>query len=418
MNRVGRYFRSRLHRQLFLTFGFTILVTAGVVFGVMHALGGESSWRRDFERGRTWVGHVFAVSWDDPGARDRLAQDAATDLDVDLTLNDRDAQEIGSAGLARCDQPRMNVPVVRNGQVLGSVGICWQRHKQNGWKFAVPLFLGIVALWGASGIIARRLTRPIGQLARVAEDIGRGKLASRVRIGRYHGEVRVLGEVLNDMAVRIEKQLADQRALLATVSHEIRTPLARMRLLVEFARDRGDKKTLDEIDDQVVEIDALVSDLLANSRIDFGAVARRTLDATEIARQAMERAGVDGAKLELGMPHVTFQGDATLVARAVANLIENANRHGGGLVAMRVAVRGKFVAFEVDDAGNGFAAGEEKRIFEPFYRRPSGADADTKSVGLGLTLAKRIAEAHGGRAYAQNREGGGARVGVELALHF
>ena len=418
MNRVGRYFRSRLHRQLFLTFGFTILVTAGVVFGVMHALGGESSWRRDFERGRTWVGHVFAVSWDNPGERDRLAQDAATDLDVDLTLSDRDAHEIGSAGLARCDQPRMNVPVVRNGEVLGSVGICWQRHKQNGWKFALPLFLGIVALWGASGIIARRLTRPIGQLARVAEDIGRGKLASRVRIGRYHGEVRVLGEVLNDMAVRIEKQLADQRALLATVSHEIRTPLARMRLLVEFARDRGDKKTLDEIDDQVVEIDALVSDLLANSRIDFSAVARRTLDATEIARQAMERAGVDGAKLELAMPHVTFQGDATLVARAVANLIENANRHGGGLVAMRVAVRGKFVAFEVDDAGNGFAAGEEKRIFEPFYRRPSGADTDTKSVGLGLTLAKRIAEAHGGRAYAQNREGGGARVGVELALHF
>jgi len=83
---------------------------------------------------------------------------------------------------------------------------------------------------------------------------------------------------------------------------------------------------------------------------------------------------------------------------------------------MRVAVRGGFVAFEVDDSGSGFAAGEERRIFEPFYRRANGAGADGKSVGLGLTLVKRIAEAHGGRAYAENREGGGARVGVELAI--
>ena len=83
---------------------------------------------------------------------------------------------------------------------------------------------------------------------------------------------------------------------------------------------------------------------------------------------------------------------------------------------MRVALRGRFVAFEVEDAGSGFAKGEEKRIFEPFYRRSNGTNADGKSVGLGLTLVKRIAEAHGGRAYAENREGGGARVGVELAI--
>jgi signal transduction histidine kinase len=80
---------------------------------------------------------------------------------------------------------------------------------------------------------------------------------------------------------------------------------------------------------------------------------------------------------------------------------------------MRVDLREQCIAFEVDDAGPGFGPGEEERAFEPFYTRGrSGRDAG--SLGLGLALVKRIAEAHGGRAYASNRSGGGARVGLEI----
>jgi signal transduction histidine kinase len=284
------------------------------------------------------------------------------------------------------------------------------------WPFLPVILLG-GALWAASGAIARRLSRPLGDLARVAQEIGAGKLSSRVPLDcDRHGEVGVVAEAMNDMAARIEKQMADQRELLAAVSHELRTPLARLRLLTEIARDTGTTdKTLDEIDREVMEIDALVGDLLASSRIDFAALTTRPLEAEEMAKRALERAGQPEDKLETsgGAGPGRVEADATLLGRALANLIDNATKHGGGVSAMRVEARGDVIAFEVDDQGPGFGPGEEERAFEPFYSRGRGG-RDAGSLGLGLALVKRIAEAHKGRAYATNRPGGGARVGLEI----
>ncbi|MEO8801515.1 MAG: HAMP domain-containing sensor histidine kinase [Polyangiaceae bacterium] len=293
------------------------------------------------------------------------------------------------------------------------------RLVQSGTHHGAYIFgAGIFCLWIFAGFIAHRVSRDWVEIIRVAEDLGRGKLKSRVQLERpLHGESHMLARVLNDMATRIEKQLADQRALLATVSHEIRTPLARLRLLVELTREKlGQASTpaeIEEIDKEVVEIDALVADLLASSRIDFSAMSPKELDAVEVARQAMRHASVDPARLEAPSTVVAFEGDATLTTRAVTNLIENARRHGGGVARVTVGNGGPNVRIEVEDDGPGFLPGEENRIFEPFYRRPS-VKAEAQSLGLGLALVQRIAEAHGGRAYARNREGGGALVGVEL----
>jgi signal transduction histidine kinase len=231
----------------------------------------------------------------------------------------------------------------------------------------------------------------------------------------------VVADTVNDMAARIEKQLADQRELLAAVSHELRTPLARIRLLTEMARGGGaGPRLLDDLDREVVEIDALVGDLLASSRLDFNAITPSRLAPAEVALRALERAGLDPTLLEVDedVP-ASFEADATLLARALANLLANARAHGGGASRLRVrqAQAPQGIAFEVEDEGPGFAEGDEARAFAPFYRREhEGRGAERGSLGLGLALCKRIAEAHGGRAYAENREGGGARVGVEIAL--
>jgi two-component system OmpR family sensor kinase len=280
-----------------------------------------------------------------------------------------------------------------------------------------------VVLWFAAGRVARRIARPLYELTRAAQELGAGNLKARVSAtGFGFDETAVLSSAFNEMAARLERQLAEERELLASVSHELRTPLARIRLLVEIARQRSgsgegtETRTLDEIEHEAIEIDALVGELLASARIEFQAVAPKPLEAVEVARRALERAGEAPAKLEAPAPPVPFAADPTLVGRALANLIDNARKHGSGLARLSVRPDAATVAFEVVDRGRGFAPGDETRVFERFYQG-AGPDAGSHgSLGLGLALVKRIAEAHGGRVFAANQPGGGARVVLELPL--
>ena len=420
MNPVAKYFRGRLHRRIFAWFGFTILMTGVVVALTIRFIdsGDSESWSK---KAHGFLGSRFAHVWDKPADREELAAAIARDLDVDVTLEGADHRVISAYGDI-CRRAGVSSPVIQDGATVGTVRLCWERHRgRNFARAALPLGVALFMLWAASGVIARRLTRPIVELARVAADIGQGRLASRVRLrhGRHTpAEIQMLADVLNEMAARIERQLADQRALLAAVSHEIRTPLARIRLLVEMSRDaHGDDAAFDKLDGEVAEIDDLVSDLLASSRMDFAALVPVRLEAERVARDALARAQLDASKLivDPAARGLAVHGDPTLVARALANVVANAKSHGGGLAALRVRTKPGLVVFEVEDDGEGFSAGEESRIFEPFYRRARAASGDGPSVGLGLTLVRRIAEAHGGSAYARNREGGGAVVVVELA---
>lgn len=290
------------------------------------------------------------------------------------------------------------------------------------------LLFGVPAavLWMAAGRVARRIAQPLYELTRAAQDLGAGNLKARVSAAGFgFDETAVLSSAFNEMAARLERQLADERELLASVSHELRTPLSRIRLLVEIARQaRGgqgqgqktDPQTLDEIERETIEIDALVGELLASARIEFQAVAPKPLDAVEVARRALERAGEDAGKLVSAPPPIPFAADPTLIGRALANLIDNARKHGSGLERLAVRADGAGVTFEIVDRGRGFAPGDETRVFERFYR---GADPDAGShgsLGLGLALVKRIADAHGGRAHAANLPEGGARIVLELPL--
>jgi signal transduction histidine kinase len=273
-------------------------------------------------------------------------------------------------------------------------------------------WLIVPALWVlgmASSLIARQLARPLEEMARFADALGGGDLNARLDIPRHAGrDVVIVQRALNQMADRIARQISDQRALLGAVSHELRSPLQRMKIAIELVRG-GDPAPLDKLEREVRDMDRLVGELLAGSRIDFNALHRGPQNATELALAVLERLEEPPDRLNVEAKSVVFQADPTLALHAVSNLVENARRHGGGLKELRVTNSGQTVRFAALDDGPGFAPDERERVFLPFQQTSTAA-----SIGLGLSIVRRIAEAHGGRAFADNRPGGGAEVAIEF----
>ncbi len=271
------------------------------------------------------------------------------------------------------------------------------------------VLIGFFVLSLVSGAISWRLTRPLIMVVHAARDIGDGKLETRLDVDRHGGETRVLAVAINEMASKIQQQLADQRQLLAAVSHELRTPLGHMRVIVETARDTGDTKVLAGLDSEILLLDDLVGKLLASSRLEFGNLDRRVIDLGELVSDVVTAAGIAPEAIEaIGDVHAAV--DPTLVRRAVANLIDNARVHGGGAVAVRITRRAGQVVIEVDDAGPGVPADRRSDAFRAFVPSSGGG------LGLGLALVSRIAVAHGGGAWIDDRPDGGARVGFAVAI--
>jgi two-component system, OmpR family, sensor kinase len=407
----------RLQRALFWWFGLTILLTCAVSFGVMRLVSPEfHSWRRDMNRLQTFAAGRFERVWNDPAARRELVQSAAQAFEMAVIVRDPQGRTLDSAG-GECSAGGITLDVRRGATLLGSVRGCPRERHFPWWGVPATLFAAFLTIWAATAKLARRLTRPLQDLTRVTREIGEGKLESRVRLGHHHkGEVGILADSINDMAKRIERQLKDQRELLAGVSHEIRSPLARLRVLAELLQDGSTTSDLHhKIEREVVEIDDLVGKLLASSRLDFGALDLQPLCARDIALRALERAGLGPELLHDSSEDAGVRGDATLLARALGNLLENAQHHAGGVLGLELRVDGRHLLFAVTDAGPGLSQEALAHAFDPFFRaNQDGQTSSRGALGLGLSLVRRIAQAHGGDARIENRPEGGAIASLWL----
>ncbi len=284
------------------------------------------------------------------------------------------------------------------------------------WRGGVELMilLGVLFAAVAAGAwpVVRRLTRRLQDLRHGVEQFGAGQLGHRVAV-QGNDEVAALASSFNQAAGRIEALVRSHQSLLANASHELRSPLARMRMAVSMFATASPERRADlqaEIDRNVAELDALVEEVLLASRLD----ARQGIephDAVDVHGVVIEEAARVGASFD-GVPAALI-GDERLIRRAVRNLVENAQRYGGGEVDVSVRVRDALVEVAVSDRGDGVPFDLRERIFEPFYRLPGHAE-QAGGVGLGLSLVRQIAERHGGSVRCDPREGGGTTFVLAL----
>jgi len=303
------------------------------------------------------------------------------------------------------------------------------------------LILGIGALLTGRWIVA-----PLQRLRAGAEQIGEGKLATRVRIDR-NDEFGEVAAAFDSMAERVELLLLGEKELIANVSHELRTPLARVRVALDLAAE-GDsaaaRRSLQDIAVDLAELERLLDDIMTMRRMELagatryrqprGAEAQRPqgvvsgfllqrqpLAPRELCAQIAEHFSTrhPGHTLAFEIDASAdreIEVDPVLLRRALANLLDNAAKHGGASTPIAVRVAGDEEALRIDvtDRGGGISAADLPHIFTPFFRTDRSRDRDSGGVGLGLALAHRIVAAHGGALTATSRLGAGTTMRLAL----
>ena len=285
-----------------------------------------------------------------------------------------------------------------------------------------PIALLLAALAGYG--LASAALRPVDAMRSEAAEISRLGSGRRLPVPPGRDELAELGATLNEMLERLERSAERERGFVASASHELRTPLALLKAELELALREGrtEEELRAALASAAVESDRLVQlaeDLLVLARADEGKLPVRPerLDIEELLRGCARRfeARAEEERRELVVrpsSELTLDADRLRVEQALANLVDNALRHGGGPVELSAERDGERVRLHVLDRGPGFEASLDGSAFERFTR---GDRARTRGgTGLGLAIVDAIARSHGGRAGTDPREGGGADVWLEL----
>jgi two-component system, OmpR family, sensor kinase len=401
----------------------------------------------------------LALTWDDEDATRAYVGEVrdVTGFDVRLVRDPRHlpahVRRVAERGGAIApDGPQhIFVPVVRGERLEGALEMerfgprpvpwAW-------WRFGLALLLVVVALSTMAGGVANQLAQPLERLAQLADRFGGGDLAVRTDLagGRRRWvaqEVRDVAVSFNRMADRIEAMVRGQRELLGAISHELRSPLARAGVALEIARDRlpedalepsersprgHARAALDDVEKQLAAVDEILGDLLDVARTGLADLRKEPRNLIEwIRSRVAEEPSPPAIDVTAGpdVSAIVVAFDPALLARAVQNLLVNARAHGHPAdrpIEISVSREGDRARVVVRDHGRGFPDGFAERAFEPFVRGEPSRVRPTEGAGygLGLTLVRRIVEAHGGQVSARNASaeagGGGAEVGFDLPV--
>lgn len=292
-------------------------------------------------------------------------------------------------------------------------------------SFALSAFLVlliVLAVIGGLRRVVRGTAAPVGDLVEAAGRVEAGEIGTQVEV-RGPAEVRSLARAFNSMSSRLEETDASRRRLLADVSHELRTPLTVMQGTLEGILDGvypADEAHLLPILEETRVLARLIDDLRTLSLSEAG-VLKLHPEPTDLARLVEEvavghRAAADEAGVDLTVEASgdlpTLEIDPARIRQVVGNLIANALRFtpAGGRVSVDAGLDSKDAWVRVRDTGPGIDPGSLEHVFDGFYR-----SAGSPGSGLGLSIARNLVEAHGGRISIESPPGGGTEVRFTLS---
>ncbi|GGT48750.1 sensor histidine kinase [Streptomyces kurssanovii] len=275
--------------------------------------------------------------------------------------------------------------------------------------------------------MAGRVLSPLGRITRTARQVAGSDLSRRIELDGPDDELKELADTFDEMLDRLERAFTAQQRFVANASHELRTPLAINRTLLEVhLSDPGAPVELQQLGKTLLATnersEQLVEGLLLLARSDNQIVERKPVDLAEVASRAMDQvrseADEKGVEVRGERRAAVVQGNGVLLERIALNLVQNAVRYNvpGGWVEVTTEVEHGQAVLLVTNTGPVVPAYEIDNLFEPFRRLRQERTGSDKGVGLGLSIARSVARAHGGRISAVPREGGGLVMRVTLPV--
>jgi signal transduction histidine kinase len=284
----------------------------------------------------------------------------------------------------------------------------------------LPLVLLVVA--GATWLVTRRALRPVeairGEMASITET---GDLARRVPVPESGDEIARLAETTNRTLAALESSVEQQRRFVADASHELRNPIASLRAQLEIALEHRELLDLPGAVEDVKRLQQLTTDLLLLARMDAGE-ARPPASVISLAELVEEelaaRPDTDRVPITADLADgVLVEGHRRQLARALSNLLDNAQRHAHTSVNVALRVRGDRAVLRVADDGEGIPPADREKVFGRFVRRDDARTRDEGGAGLGLPIAREIVRSHHGTLRAVEPAGRGAVFEITLPLN-
>jgi hypothetical protein len=285
----------------------------------------------------------------------------------------------------------------------------------------LAILAAMAVLSGALGwFVSGRVLRPMSEITATARRVSKESLHERIALEGPDDELKQLADTFDSMLARLEAGFERERAFVRNASHELRTPLSVIRTEADVTlADEADdpeavRRSLAVVREAGERSERLIDALLTLAHADRDDHPRSGVDLSQLVRQLTDETDLEGLRLELELRPVRVLGDRQLLRAMAANLIDNAVRHNSadGWIEIRTESAGHEARLEISNSGAMITAEEAASLTEPFRRLGAARTGD--GLGLGLSIAASVAQAHGGQQTIDPLEGGGLRVSIGL----